>query len=551
MSVAFLTSCNKNHFITDDPIQKGRNTVLFERESKEPFILKKQSSLKLKASTSSEDEAIIDPRYYIGRSYDAEVSDVGSPLGIRYPVVDAKKLVAEKSDLFKKITINSSESDLFSFVGFDNYWKRSNSNKTVSGGLSLNFGIFSIGAKSKFTKTFSTTITTDKKRVYVELYGYFIGSNYSYLFSSNMIDNIKQNYLSTSFLNELYNSFPYEFVKNYGTFVIKDFNTGGRVNALFIGIYRSEADSVVQMKSMDNSISASFKFKKDGGENKAEIGMLNGNGSSTATSNGFSDISVSVRTFGGNAGIDNFTAPKSLDQTNFNLNAWANSLNDPKTHVLINFNENGLLPLSDFIMEENLARNIKLYIEQGKGLEQKELMEPVIECRWLTTTRNYGNFIVTLRTRFGDQLFLYDQTVRWEFDGQVDANNFPVISQASMNKFLARAREVASSKLKYYKLKVVALQPSTKNSSFFPENFSAFVGYIKEDGMKKYYDPNKKITYLLYDGLREKIGQNVKTAYSIHDDYILDTYGIRDWVSKLPSVNVSYNELKKYSIIAL
>ena len=68
---------------------------------------------------------------------------------------------------------------------------------------------------------------------------------------------------------------------------------------------------------------------------------------------------------------------------------------------------------------------------------------------------------------------------------------------------------------------------------------------INEGDMQKFYNSNNGILYLLYESTDKKF------AYAIHDDYILDTYGIRDWVDNMPTTQVSYLELANYTIIGL
>ena len=48
----------------------------------------------------------------------------------------------------------------------------------------------------------------------------------------------------------------------------------------------------------------------------------------------------------------------SLDITNYSidLTPWLQSLNDPKTHTMIDLQDGGLYPISDFILEENFKQ---------------------------------------------------------------------------------------------------------------------------------------------------------------------------------------------------
>lgn len=57
-----------------------------------------------------------------------------------------------------------------------------------------------------------------------------------------------ENYLTTTFKDELYNTPMSEFYNNYGAFVLKKFITGGRATAFYVGLYKQEATTAVKEK---------------------------------------------------------------------------------------------------------------------------------------------------------------------------------------------------------------------------------------------------------------------------------------------------------------
>src|SRR5690606_20024905 len=119
----------------------------------------------------------------------------------------------------------------------------------------------SVGAKHKYEKAFSSEVINESRRVFGELNVYVKDASYELFVSSNNLNKIKEKYLNSFFLDELYNTPTSEFVDNYGGFVITDFVSGGRANALFSGVYTSNSNTETMEKSMDNSISASYKIK--------------------------------------------------------------------------------------------------------------------------------------------------------------------------------------------------------------------------------------------------------------------------------------------------
>ena len=100
----------------------------------------------------------------------------------------------------------------------------------------------------------------------------------------------------------------------------------------------------------------------------------------------------------------------------------------------------------------------------------------------------------------------------------------------------------------FYKVKV---EKSSKPLSF--NTFTDFEG-LKLDGallesdMKKYYDEDNKTIYLLYNKNEKKVGYSI---YVGTGDYLLDTYGMKQWVNGLPSVSINKDELVNYMLIAL
>lgn len=63
--------------------------------------------------------------------------------------------------------------------------------------------------------------------------------------------------------------------------------------------------------------------------------------------------------------------------------------------------------------------------------------------------------------------------------------------------------------------------------------------------MQKFINNKDNVIYLLYSS------NNKKYAFSIHKDYLLDTYGLRDFVNSLPVTKISTEELFNYTIVAL
>jgi hypothetical protein len=63
--------------------------------------------------------------------------------------------------------------------------------------------------------------------------------------------------------------------------------------------------------------------------------------------------------------------------------------------------------------------------------------------------------------------------------------------------------------------------------------------------MKKFINSESGLTYLLYDNGTSKY------AFSIYDNFIIDTYGIRDLLNSVPTVNLTMQQLYQYQILTL
>src|SRR5690606_23261812 len=190
--------------------------------------------------------------------------------------------------------------------------------------------------------------------------------------------------------------------------------------------------------------------------------------SAIAKSNNISKFSTTTKTYGGDYGLSSFTIPKSIDDVNINLAQWASSLNDKSKTVLVDINDEGLHPISDFILEDNLQHDINLYL-QGT-LKPKKLQEPVIVARWLHEYIDIYRLVVILKTRFGDELLISD-TKKNAFYEEIG-------DYWDSDRMINLAKQEAAKKLDYFKLKAIAVLDDTK--------FEEYNRYIKGVSYKNY-----------------------------------------------------------------
>lgn len=512
----------------------AKDIVLIERKSKEPFLLFKKPATSLNLPESGELKG------YLGRGYNSQVTAVGNPDGIRYPVIDIDKLLTDNPNYFLNVQLNSTEAKSFSFSNFDRYEMKSTETQTSTSGWGLNLGLFKIGSKSKFSSAFSSTVVNQQNRVFGELNVTVKDALYELLTSSYMTNQIKDKYLASSFLNELYNTPPSELLNNFGYFLITKFYSGGRANALFTGINTQSSTNESKESGTDASINASFSLDTST-SGSFDLGIGNANAQTVATSNNISDFSVSVKTYGGGYGFGSFTTPKTIETANVDLGGWLNSLNDKTTHVPITF-EN-LKPIGEFIHEANIRQYLLAVLnyvnspaQQPYPLPYSSFIEPELYVvpYWGGYVQENGEtmtlirYSLNFRSRFGNNwdyiIYGGDFTMRPTDDFPTKMRDEVLLYQAQ-NPFFGNLRVTLGS-----------WEDPDPTGIRYPEYFGINLG-----NLKKYTSPNG-ITYLLDAGTMK--------GFSYYGDFLLDTYGIRSQVNAMPAVAAT-PDLASYSIFGL
>ncbi|MBC8985363.1 hypothetical protein H9X96_06210 [Pedobacter sp. N36a] len=497
---------------------------------------KELNSGRLASAQSLSLPAPLQPEYYLGRSYRGDGSIIVEPENVSFKVIEIERLLQEHPDYYTPLNIDIVTATSSSFASFDRYEQKTNSNKTISGGFNINLGLFSFGAKNKWTNTFSSSVINENNRVFGELNVEVKGSSYSLLSSINVRKSIIENYLNPTFLNEVNNSSRGEFIRNYGAFVLGKYYTGGKATAMYTGTDFRNTTSENKEKAMDGSINASFGFKvkKDAtGKIGGDFGFANGSGESSNEQHNITQLKLSIQTIGGNKGLGAFTVPKKIEDININLGEWVTSLNDRTKYNLIGIHEGGLNPISDFVLEENFKRSIQQYLKNPTTIiNRTTLDQPMV---WIRPTYPPGDpygatgavYSMFLFTRFGEFINITPSDML-----QAKLSFSPELYQS----YIGRKKPFID--VDYY----------AGGDYFVPETSDvpviSLVG-IEENAMRKFYYNKTNTTYLLYSGAGKKY------AFSIHDDYVLDTYGMRTWVNGMPTTSISFAELQNYTIIGL
>lgn len=348
--------------------------------------------------------------------------------------------------------------------------------------------------------------------------------------SSNIIKKITLDYLTDNFKEELYNITPSEFFNIYGGFVLSSFITGGRATALYTGIYQNNESTETKEKNMNTDISAScgFKFKEDkDGNVSVEGGIGKDYSHATTSTNKIEALETSVKTIGGSPLFSSFSIPTSIDNVNVNLSQWVSSLSDKSTHRIIDVADEGLIPITEFILEENMKKDFKYFIENGVP-SITQLREPYLEINNVMFGQgNLSHVITILVTQYGQRI-----KIKHILGNPADPHT----------QYIENEKERLSN---IYGMKIVLKNNPESNIVFKKDYILTGFMDLDETKMKKFIDTKHNTTYLLYSE------GDKKYAYSIHYDDLLDTYAIKDFVNSLPTIQIDPRTLFYYTIIAL
>ncbi|WP_455939027.1 MAC/perforin domain-containing protein [Gemella morbillorum] len=492
-------------------------TLLKERDSNYPWqSYKKEKSILSKSCNS---RTVLTFNDYLGRSYKDTEYPFESAQNVGFPIIDIEKLARDYPSYIAVKYLGEGEANSFAYSDFSRYTVNSTISKKIDTGYSLNLGLFKIGSKKKMSEVFSSSKIEESKRVFGELNVTIKDASYSLQMSSNIKKKIMLNYLSKDFVEELYNTMPSELFSNYGGFVLSGFVTGGRAVALYTGLYESEDLVTNKEKNMNKDISASYGFKNNPNDNiSGNLGIGKGFSNGESSSGKISAMETSVKTIGGSPEFASFSIPQSIDNININLSGWMSSLNNKNTHSIIEFVNGGLIPIVDFIMEDNLKKAL-LNCYESKVNTLSRLQEPYINIRLCYVSGVLGTVETGLITRFNDDILLKMETLYMAEIGDYIQRETARVSG------LCGLKIINNNKLDY-KVKI---------------DFRD----IDEAKMVKYIDSTNNTIYLLYSVGDKKYG------YSIHTDRILDDYVMRSFVNRLPSTTIDPFDLFNYVIVAL
>ena len=437
---------------------------------------------------------------------------------------------------------NWNDQSSYTYYNFDDYTHFSTESKTIKTGFSLNLGLFSIGKKRTTVETFRTFINETMEQTYGEMNILFAHGKFMLLNSSGSTKVYARQFLRRSFINNLYTSTISSVINSYGDLVGVGYYTGGRAFAQYMGNAASSTNVEQRTKSLDTSITASLTYEGD--SLNASFGFNGKNGNFDSTVYKKQDIFLRVKTLGGIQNEESaINTTMSLKDINIDLQSWRKSLNDSKNHTVIDLTQEGLFPMSDFVLERNFQRrfddtskNILLPVTR---LYTPSIMITRILKKTSTSGDNLYEVAAVLVTRQGDQIVLSNGNAT---DAELKQNE-------DNNVFLEKAKAIAEEKSKYFSSDIQISYNTTKRlNPMFRSPLCIVLENFNENGFYKYYNETTNMEYL-YD-------PTTKLCFSFladdGDESMLEVYGLSTWVSNLTEKRISMATLANlYTIIGL
>lgn len=550
MAVACLclmvASCSDEEFVGDSsrPTLNDGIVILKERdpslpkEAKCPPIIVDDQRTRVYDETGGligNTDALLGYSYNVGNSILGDYSNVG------FQVLDLNKVKADDPQNILSKGLRHYTNEIFTYSDYDSYESHVLETKKVNSGFSLNLVFFKIGRKKTTENVFQSDLTSNENVVFGELSMRYDHS--SFILNLDPIKYYSRDCLSKSFERNLYSTTIGNMLDNYGEYVLTGYITGGKAFSLFSGIDNSKEEHSVKLSNLHKNIGLSFAWNKD----SAKLGYGAGRGDSTSTTTSYEIKSLYTKLwlYGGNPMGLGMSSAVDIKNVNIDLSPWLSSLSDVNTHTITDITSNGLCPLYAFLLEENFrTRMERTYL--GQLLSNDKNILPFIEViRVFERYDDYGNALydiaAALHTRQGDRIILHTEDPSLKSDDELRSYDDPSV-------FNQKAVEIKQEKEKYYGLEFRA-NSIEKLNPLIGNVLCIDLRKVDEPAMCRFTNPTTGIQYI-YDKTRK-----IAFSYLIDDrdgDWILDEYGIRDWVESLPEKSILMATLaNSYKIIGL
>ena len=370
----------------------------------------------------------------------------------------------------------------------------------------------------------------------------YYNSEYDMRLPQYIRKNLKK-YLCKSFIDELYYLSHDEFIDIYGGFLLHHFFSGGHALALYSGEYsekihdegkKKEAELTLEgsmMKSVNVSNTEGTGNSGDangktGAEVNVTIGKTTEDGSTYTDK--FNKVEFAMATYGGLPSFSGFSVPKDLNTSSFNISSWCQSIASESNLTIVSLPDGALIPLTEFIEEDNLKEALYDYYEKGASKEIKPMQEPYVEIH--EAYRGDSRFVVMadLHTRYGEIIRL---------------RNPVLVPAIFVDSWISKAYSEISTLFDGIRFELRFIEaPGEKEVSYQPSD------KLLPGCFGKYIDSSSGKIYILCEDM---INKNL-VAYTIYNEEILNEYRLAKYVDSLPSSDITLEEIRKnYRLMAL
>lgn len=560
-SAFLLSSCNydKEYFTDTYEGNVCGDVLLQERDQLMPKVeslpLNAGNTLKTR-STGPNGEIIGNSDAYLGYSYSVGNSILGDMENVKFPILDLEKVKAVGSTTITRKLLNSNSSYSFAYNGMERYEANSQITKTVKTGFSLNFLLFKIGREEKTTDLFQSSYEYGTESVYGELGIEVKNSQFELLTTAEKLKTYARQCLSSTFLTDLYRGAIGDLLNVYGPYVLRSYITGGKTLALYSGQATGLTTAEKRESGLALDMSASFSWdsksnESGGGSASASLSFGHENGSSNGHKYNTQNTQIYIRTYGGSPSYQASVGPVELESLSLDLSAWLNSLKDSDLHTMIAVTSGtesemcGLYPMSDFVLEKNFKYRMD---DTTFGILESynEVLYPRFEIvKVLARTTPNGEDLyeiaAVLNTRQGDKIVLSDGGYKTASDASLREN---LNNQIMMNK----VQEIFAQKKQIFEGLEFSTNYATKYNPNVRTPLCIRLDGFNENTMALYVDPKTNMHYIYNSSNKIALSYLDDEEYG---DYVLDYYGIREWVESLPRKTISMMILQDYTIIGL
>ncbi|MGQ2119086.1 hypothetical protein [Ornithobacterium rhinotracheale] len=571
-SLVFFNSCqdefNESKFSTK--ISETNTEIIFEQGDGRPEILKRDlhepaptSNIFAKtrgANTDDSSYVIDDESFYykpLGCSYDYLVDEIDLNYGVKAQVLNLRTLSKDNSmeGVIQTKNLGSRSAFINTYNSYEKEENTSNKIKNFNTGFKIDLKLFKFGFGSEWKRTFNEYIKDIDSaylgRIDVE---YAQGDIYLQLEQASKSSLIER-HLTNQFKRGMYTMSMGEFSKMYAPFVLSGYRSGAKLSALIAtrrGIYKKTSDASSNFK---NILELSFFWKgknKDSDDKSGNLNLEGGDNIENSYINfEYKDTFYSrILTVGGSPKYSINLPTNKAEKNTIDFSDWYNSLNEKGSQRITKILDEGLIPTSEFIVEENLRRrfsDIHRGILSPNMTEQNpRLVIAKIFVREASNGEILSDVACVLETRNGDNIIL--TPIRY------DASDEELRKYNSESEFIKKGKELSAMFKPFFKgLKIKGSTKRVIRPYLRDELSIEFPFKFKEtDNLYKFLNKTNNTWYIYNTENKQAFAYYDIAGVIPGSSGIDELYGCSEWINQLPERPISIYELiKKYKVIGL